>query len=206
MTSLSVSALRIGRVNRPLLDALAFEVPEGGTLALRGPNGLGKTTLLRTLAGLMPPLSGVLSHDPEDAAYGAHLDALKPALTVRETLRFWSDIYGTRRIDEALAAFNLAELADRPCAMLSAGQRRRCALARLFVSGRRIWLMDEPTAALDADGQRELADVLTAHLGQGGIALMVTHMPLPIPCEELDLSPFRARPDLAGDAFGEALE
>ncbi|MEM1374656.1 MAG: heme ABC exporter ATP-binding protein CcmA [Pseudomonadota bacterium] len=205
MRPLALRDLRIGRVDRPLLDDVTFEVPAGGALALQGPNGLGKTTLLRTLAGLMPPLSGAVSHDTEDVAYAAHLDALKPALSVRESLAFWADLYGTAQVDAALAAFNLQALADRPCAMLSAGQRRRCALARLVVSGRSIWLLDEPTAALDAQGQAELADVLKAHSARGGIALLVTHAPLPIPCETLELTPFRAKPDLTGNAFGEAL-
>ena len=206
MSGLRVNQLTIGRSQLPLLEGVSFDVGAGEALALRGGNGLGKTTLLRTLAGLMPPMSGELHHDTEQVAYAAHLDALKPALTVRETLIFWAALFRTNLVDQALMAFNLAPLADRPGAMLSAGQRRRCALARLVVSGRPLWFLDEPTAALDATGQGELGSALKTHLASGGSALLVTHGALPIECPSLDLETFRAQAAYSDDAFAETIE
>ncbi|MEL7299304.1 MAG: heme ABC exporter ATP-binding protein CcmA [Pseudomonadota bacterium] len=204
-TALSVTGLGIGRAGQPLLSGVTFDVPAGTALSLHGANGLGKTTLLRTLAGLCPPLAGTLRHDPETVAYAAHADGLKATLTVAETLSFWARVNGTARVPEALVAYGLTALADRPGAALSAGQRRRCALARLVVSGRPIWLLDEPTAALDAEGQGQLADALEAHLAKGGSALLVTHGTPPIDCPRLDLGSFAARSPRAG-AFAEPLE
>ncbi|MEL6915838.1 MAG: heme ABC exporter ATP-binding protein CcmA [Pseudomonadota bacterium] len=202
---LRARGLAIGRAGRPLLSGVTFEVPAGSALSLHGPNGLGKTTLLRTLAGLCPPLAGALDHDPETVAYAAHADGLKATLTVAETLSFWGRLHGTGNVTEAMAAFALAPLRDRPGAALSAGQRRRCALARLVVSGRPLWLLDEPTAALDADGQRQLARLLEGHLSAGGAALLVSHGPPPLDCPRLDLAQFAAAAPRAG-AFAEAVE
>ncbi len=205
--TLTVSGLGIGRTGRLLLRDVAFELAPGTALSVRGKNGLGKTTLLRTLAGLQPPLEGTLSHDPDAVAYAAHSDALKATLTVEETLRFWAQIYATDNAAAGIAAYGLDHLRARPGGELSAGQRRRCALARLVVSGRSIWLMDEPTAALDADGKSQLAAVLRTHLGQGGSAMMVNHGEHPIECTQLDLGVFEAAPEAARlDAFGEAVE
>ena len=206
MSGLRVNQLTIGRSHQPLLEGVSFDVAAGVALALRGGNGLGKTTLLRTLAGLMPLVAGALEHDIEQVAYAAHLDALKPTLTVWETLAFWAALYSTDRVELALSSFNLAPLVDRAGGTLSAGQRRRCALARLVVSGRPLWLLDEPTAALDTEGKAELGAVLTTHLSEGGSALLVTHGSLPIECASLDLEVYRARAGSSDDAFAEAIE
>ncbi|MEO0486044.1 MAG: heme ABC exporter ATP-binding protein CcmA [Pseudomonadota bacterium] len=207
MSGLVVEGLSVGRGGRRLLDALAFEVPGGTALSLHGRNGLGKTTLLRTLAGLTPPMGGTLNHDTEAVAYAAHSDAIKPTLTVEETLRFWAALHDRPGAETAaLAAFGAEDLARRPGGVLSAGQRRRVALARLHLSGRPIWLLDEPTAGLDAAGQGQLAAALEAHLATGGVAVMVTHGAPPIACAALDLDPFGARAPRADDAFAEAVE
>ncbi|WP_010141082.1 heme ABC exporter ATP-binding protein CcmA, partial [Oceanicola sp. S124] len=145
-----VTDLCVARGGLPLLDGVSFALAPGQALILRGPNGSGKTTLLRCLAGLQPARAGQMSFDSESVAYGAHADGLKAQMTVRENLTFWAAVHGLSDIDPALAAFDLVALEQRLAGMLSAGQKRRLGLARLMVTGRPIWLLDEPTVSLDA--------------------------------------------------------
>jgi heme exporter protein A len=166
---------------------------------LRGPNGSGKTTLLRTLAGLQPPLAGRIQG--EDLAYAGHADGIKGALSVTENLRFWADIFGTDAVEGALRAFDLGALRDRAAAHLSAGQKRRLGLARLAVSGRRVWLLDEPTVSLDVASVALFAGVVRAHLAQGGAALIATHVDLGFDARVIDVSAFRATPPPLDEAF-----
>lgn len=152
---------------------------------LRGPNGVGKTTLLRTLAGFISPVSGGATLDgadlsardefQENIAYTAHADGIKAQFSVRENISFWAGIHGGGDVDAALAAFDLLPLADRLVGSCSAGQRRRTGLARLLVAKRGLWLMDEPTVSLDAEARGALGVALSAHLGNGGLALVATH-------------------------------
>lgn len=203
--TLAVENLAVARGGVPVLAGLSFRLEPGRVLVLRGPNGSGKTTLLRTLAGLQPPLEGTISLPPEAIAYGAHADGLKSTLTVAENLRFWAAIYGTRDIAPALRLFNLEGLADRPAQNLSAGQKRRLGLARLLVTGRPIWLLDEPTVSLDTASVALFADAVRAHVGAGGSALIATHIDLGLDAEIFDVAPFRARAGAqAPSAFDEA--
>ncbi|GAB4264753.1 MAG: heme ABC exporter ATP-binding protein CcmA [Pararhodobacter sp.] len=191
---LRVTDLAVARGGVPLLDGLSFAVHDGEALVLRGPNGSGKTTLLRTLAGLQPPLRGEISCPPDQMAYAAHADGLKSTLTVAENLRFWAAIHGHAGIDAALAALNLAELADRQAQNLSAGQKRRLGLARLMVTGRWLWVLDEPTVSLDTASVALFGGVVRAHLDAGGAALLATHIDLGLDeARVLDLGPFKAR-------------
>ncbi|SER52610.1 heme exporter protein A [Tranquillimonas rosea] len=201
---LEVRDLACARGGLAVLEGVSFSLSPGEALVLRGPNGSGKTTLLRTLAGLQAPLDGTVGMAPETLAYGGHADGVKPTLTVAETLRFWAGVFGTSGIDDALSAFDLSALRDRPAQTLSAGQRRRLGLARLLVTGRPVWALDEPTVSLDAASVALFAAVVRAHLAAGGAALMATHIDLGIEAGVLDLASFRAvdRPDPSG--FDEA--
>ena len=201
---LSVTDLACARGGVTVLEGVSFLVPGGRALVLRGPNGVGKTTLLRTVAGLQPAVSGTVSLPPESLAYAAHADGLKAALTAVENLAFWAAVHGRDAVDEALAAMNLGALRDRPAQHLSAGQKRRLGLARLLVTGRPIWLLDEPTVSLDAASVALFAGVVRAHLAGGGAALIASHVGLGLDeAAVLDLAPFKARVPGRG-AFDEA--
>jgi heme exporter protein A len=200
---LVVSDLTVARGGVPVLSGVSFRVGSGEAALLRGPNGSGKTTLLRTLAGLQPPLAGEVSVPPEEVAYAAHADGLKPTLTVRENLAFWAAIYGTSGVAEAMERFRLADLSRRMAGALSAGQKRRLGLARLLVTGRKVWLLDEPTVSLDVESVALFADAVRGHLAGGGLALIATHIDLGLEARVIDVSQFRAR-ERAGGAFDEA--
>lgn len=196
---LTVEDLAVARGGITLLEGVSLALGPGEAAVLRGPNGIGKTTLLRVVAGLQPAVAGEIGLPPEGAAYAGHADGLKATLTVAENLGFWARIYGQSGIAPALAAMNLEALADRQAQNLSAGQKRRLGLARLLVTGRRLWLLDEPTVSLDAASVALFAAAVRAHLGRGGAALMATHIDLGLAeARLLDLAPFRAKPPAPG--------
>ena len=206
---MQVSNLAVARGGVAVLDGVTFRLLPGRALVLRGPNGIGKTTLLRSLAGLQPALAGEVTVAAEAVAYAAHADGVKSVLTVAENLRFWAAAYGTHSVAQAFAEMNLEALANRRAAHLSAGQKRRLGLARLLVTGRPIWLMDEPTVSLDAASVALFAGVVARHLASGGSALIASHIDLGLEAEVLDLTPFKARSPAAGGrlgAFDEAFE
>lgn len=198
--------LHCRRGERLVFAGLSLLLPPGGALVLTGANGSGKSSLLRLLATLLMPVSGRLLWGGvpvgEDIAvyrarlhYVGHLDAIKPALGVRETLGYWAAARDVRApaLDAALAAFGLDRVADWPCRWLSAGQRRRLALARLLVIPAPVWLLDEPAAALDADGEARLAEAIATHRRNGGRVAVATHQPLALlGATELRLDQFAA--------------
>lgn len=196
---LAAENLTVTRGGVPILQGVSFTLNPGEVLILRGPNGSGKTTLLRTLAGLQPPLVGEVQAEPETITYGAHADGLKATLSVEENLRFWASVHGQDDISAAVEGFNLTGLTERPSANLSAGQKRRLGLARLLVTGRPIWLLDEPTVSLDVPSVQLFADAVRAHQAQGGAALIATHIDLGLKADSFDIGPFKADPATASD-------
>lgn len=169
---------------------LDFTLQSGYALIVTGPNGVGKSSLLRLLAGLVDVARGSLTLDggaldttlSEQAHYVGHLDALKAAMSVRQTVEFWSDFLGGAKVDveQALVAFDLTDLAELPVTYLSAGQRRRLSLTRLLVTQRPLWLLDEPSVALDAASLARLVSVMETHLTSGGMIVATTHQTLNI--------------------------
>ncbi len=195
---LTVTDLEISRGGRAVLEGVHFTLLPGAALILRGPNGVGKTTLLRTVAGLQPASGGHISGADDTIAYAGHSDGLKSMLTVTENLDFWASVFGRSDIGAALDAFDLRGLASRLAGNLSAGQKRRLGLARLMVTGRPVWVLDEPTVSLDAASVGLFVAAVRGHLGQGGSAILATHIDLGLQeAAVLDLSVFRASPRAA---------
>ena len=194
---LSVSDLGIERGGRIVFRKISFALGSGESMSLTGPNGAGKSTLLRALAGLLPITEGRIDCTPpaghlaETVHYIGHADALKASLTARENLQFWAAMLGSDgaapSVETALGRFGLAAIADLPAAYLSAGQKRRLALAKLLVASRPIWLLDEPMTALDAVSQAMMGETMLAHLAGGGLVVAATHAPLLLDGRELRL-------------------
>jgi heme exporter protein A len=189
------SGVRCVRGGREVFAELDFEASSGEALAVTGRNGSGKTSLLRLIAGLLAMSGGSIGLEggedeltlPEQAHYLGHRDALKPALSVEENLAFWRDFLGGEASDAhaALAAVGLDHAMHLPAAYLSAGQRRRLSIARLLVVRRQVWLLDEPTNALDVAGQGMFTALMETHLTRGGLIIAATHAPLGLPAREL---------------------
>lgn len=201
-----VSDLAIVRGGVPLLAGLSFAVEPGSALILRGPNGIGKTTLLRTLAGLQPPAAGQIEVPEDSVAYASHADGIKGQLSVVENLNFWARVYGMADVTDAvLERFALQDLRARAAATLSAGQKRRLGLARLAVIGRKILLLDEPTVSLDTASVGRFASFLQDHLDAGGSAVIATHIDLGFTATVLELAPYKLdAPALTASDFDEA--
>jgi heme exporter protein A len=193
---LLVEEISVERGGRRVLQNVAFAAEGGDAIVVVGANGAGKSTLLAALAGLIAPSQGAvrIEDGPEAETparelihYVGHREALKNALTLRETLVFWAELlsipspgFGGAALssDDAADWMRLDHALDLPVGYLSAGQRRRASLARLLVAPRPIWLLDEPTTALDVESQKRFAGLMERHRGQGGIVVAATHAPL----------------------------
>jgi heme exporter protein A len=217
---LVAEGLTCRRGDRLVFANLSCRIPPSGALLLIGSNGAGKSSLLRVLATLLNPVAGELLWGGTPVAedipayraaihYVGHLDALKPALTPRETLALWAAqrAMPAAHVDAALAAVGLEHAAEWPCRWLSAGQRKRLALARLLVAPTSVWLLDEPSAALDRDGDERLAAIIAAHRADGGRVIIATHMPLDAPgAATLALDDFAPKPvDFSVEDWAEIL-
>ncbi|MDE2016761.1 MAG: heme ABC exporter ATP-binding protein CcmA [Hyphomicrobiales bacterium] len=190
--TIAVSGLALSRGGRRLFEGLDVTLAPGDALTVLGANGAGKTSLLRALAGLLRPDAGAIvatgpsgpEHLPEICHCVAHHDALRNGLTVTENLAFLAGLLGAAgglSIADALRMLGVARLAGLPAGVLSAGQRRRASLARLLVAPRPVWLLDEPTTALDSDAQATLVELIGVHRAQGGIVVVATHAGLALP-------------------------
>jgi heme exporter protein A len=188
------------RGGRQVFRNLSFAVGAGEALVVTGPNGVGKSSLLRLIAGLVRPTEGRLTLEGgdseltlgEQAHYLGHQDALKPSLSVGENLAFWVEFLGgsAAKVAAGLAVVGLDGLSRLPAAYLSAGQRRRLSLARLVAVPRPIWLLDEPTSALDSPSQKKLTDLMSGHLAAGGMIVAAAHGPIGLErARELKLGP-----------------
>ena len=185
LAALNVSCQRGDRV---IFRDVSFRLEPGEALLVTGPNGAGKTSLLRQIVGLLPLAAGDLRLEgasadaalPELCHYVGHLNAVKTSLSVGENLAFWAEFLGANgaRLAPALDAFGLAPLADLPAVLLSAGQKRKLALSRLFTAQRPIWLLDEPQTSLDAASLKLLDAAITSHLDGRGIAIVASHVAL----------------------------
>lgn len=186
---LSAHGLGCRRGERVLFRDLSFSIAAGEVCVVRGANGSGKSSLLRILARLLPPATGRVD-GPEALHHCGHAHGLAPGLTLRRNLSFWSGLLGGDPM-AAIEAVGLHRALDVPASALSAGQRQRAALARLLMSPRPLWLLDEPTAALDADGASLVVGLLNEHARAGGIAVVATHRTLDIgaPVQTVDLTP-----------------
>jgi len=177
------------RGGQTVFSGVGFALGEGGAMVVTGPNGSGKSTLLRVIAGLLPAASGrvvvegggeVFPTVASAAHYLGHQNAMKPALTVMENLTFWRAFRGDGELgaEAALDAVRLGAIGHLPYGYLSTGQRRRAAIARLLVNRRPLWLLDEPTAGLDAESERLFSALLENHRAGGGMLIAATHLPL----------------------------
>ena len=193
--------LVLERGGRNVVDGLSLRLEGGAALVLTGPNGSGKSTLLRSLAGYLRPASGSVriigaGEDREASEvchFVGHLDGIKTHLTAAENLAFWATYLGgsadlAARVEAALQLFALDALADIPAGYLSAGQKRRLALARLVAAERPLWLLDEPTVSLDTSSIDVLIAAINAHLAAGGMAVIATHVPMALaPMQQIRL-------------------
>lgn len=204
MALFSGENLLCNRGERTVLAGLSFAVRDGGALVLRGPNGSGKSTLLRLMAGFLKPVTGTLAWDGQPISddpdahharlhYVGHADAVKPVLTVFENVSFWASLRGSENQTQlALEAFGISHLANVPGRFLSAGQKRRVNLARLKAAQAPLWLLDEPTTALDADAIQDLEREIATHRASGGQIVASTHSNLGLAdAEWLSLSDFQ---------------
>lgn len=200
---LRVDNLCVARGGRAVIEGVSFAVPAGEALIVTGRNGVGKSTLLRAIAGLLPHTGGEIALEggagdaelAQQAHYLAHADGMKAALTVEENLAFWGDYLGrsdprSLGVEAALAVMGLQHALRAPFAILSAGQKRRAALARLLVAFRPLWLLDEPLTALDRASRTKFADAMHAQCASGGMIVAATHEPLALKAaRELSLEP-----------------
>jgi heme exporter protein A len=200
IVSLTAEKLACVRGDRQLFSGLDFEVKSGEVLVVEGANGVGKTSLLRLIAGFLPPANGAVRIAMDEQVIGdgeergrlvgwlGHQDGIKPQLSVAEQLEFFAHLYGARtELEGVLTRVGLLRQRMLSCRYLSAGQKKRLGLARLVVSARPLWLLDEPFAALDTNGRALASELMQAHCGRGGIVVAASHDPFGFAARKLRL-------------------
>ena len=193
VVSVMGEGLTLARGARVLAEALSFEAKPGAFIEVRGPNGSGKTTLLRAIAGFLRPRAGRIviegAEEPAEALhYVGHQNALKSSISARAHVSYWTGLLGgADDADAALERVGLKRAADLPARVLSQGQQRRLALTRLLVAPRALWILDEPSAALDAEGRALLSDLIQNHCASGGIAVAAVHGALGPPSQTIEM-------------------
>ena len=185
---LSVDNLSVSRGGISLFEGLNFTVSAGQFVSINGGNGVGKTSLLRSIAGLQPIDKGRIVVHADNFLFAGDANGIKTALTVLENLRFWSAIFGGKNLHEALEKFHLKKLKNRFAGKLSAGQKRRLSLARLLLTDRPVWLLDEPTVSLDKKAMEDFSKILKNHLETGGAAVVATHIELGLTLSSLSIN------------------
>ena len=190
---LSVENLAVSRGGICLFEGLNFTVSPGQFISLTGGNGVGKTTLLRSIAGLQPIDDGKIVANLDDFVFAGDSNGVKSALTVLENLRFWNTIFGGKNLHEALSKFHLKKFENRFAGKLSAGQKRRLSLARLLLTDKPIWLLDEPTVSLDKKSMEEFSKILKNHLEVGGAAVIATHIDIGLTSLSLNLEDYKSK-------------
>lgn len=196
LMALNIEKISLKRGNRLLIKDLSFSLKKGESLLVTGPNGVGKTTLIRSIAGFLDPEKGKISYQSETKTtneedeetrrehihYIGHKNGIRTSLTVLENLEFWKSFFGSETsLKEIIKTYFLESLINIPAGYLSAGQKRRLGLARLSIVKRAIWLLDEPTVSLDEMSANIVATAASNHLQNGGILVAATHIPLEIP-------------------------
>ena len=177
-----------------ILRDVDLQIPKGEMVCLIGRNGVGKTTLLRSIAGLQPIDDGKIVANLDDFVFAGDSNGVKSALTVLENLRFWNTIFGGKNLHEALSKFHLKKFENRFAGKLSAGQKRRLSLARLLLTDKPIWLLDEPTVSLDKKSMEEFSKILKNHLEVGGAAVIATHIDIGLTSLSLNLEDYKSKP------------
>lgn len=180
MSALAFDRVTCERAGRTLFEDLSFALEPGGAVLVTGPNGVGKSSLIRIAAGLLSPAGGRVSADAERAVLTEHA-SLDEELALAKALGFWARLDGSDKVAEALGALALSDLADIPVRLLSTGQRRRAAIARVIASGASVWLLDEPANGLDATALGLLEAAIAAHRADGGAVLVASHTPIDLP-------------------------
>lgn len=195
---IALNNIALGRGGRALFSGLSLDLAPGEACALTGANGAGKTSLLRAIAGFIRPDAGTIDFGMDESEararhihFAGHQDGLKPSRLAGEELIFWAQWDGANEAAarEAAHALALTPLLDLEVRRLSAGQRRRLALARLIAAPRALWLLDEPLSPLDATWRVRFGEIMAAHLAGGGTILAAVHDPLPVPARSLDIAP-----------------
>ena len=199
---LSTKNLTCVRNSRKILSDVSLTLTDGQIISLYGPNGSGKTTLLKTLGNILPHTKGAVLNLERETCFLGHSNCLKTDLTVFENLLFWNGVYQGNKIEIAISLLKLEEIIDIPIAQLSAGQKRKVALARLLISKTKLWLLDEPYESLDQNNIELFNRIMRKHLEENGGIIIATHSPIKFEnAKPINISNFKVLNNYENDPF-----